>query len=1495
MITGVQLAFENQDLIDKLAAVTLKDPVLYEKRVPKKGGPHDSHLGPLDRGTLCTTCYKRLEECQGHSGTLQLPPEGWPVYHPLAMEYAKKAMECLCFYCRRLLIPPGSLRREYITRTYTGKTLLWEMAKACSEMTYCGCPPKDLKFLKSVAGRKKETGKREKRTFDPQVSCGRRKPVFRSKKNADVAISAWFNLDKDQEAPRFNPAVVYNILASISRQDAEDMGFHPDTSPVKSLMTWSIPIATTHVRFPTGFDKAGEDDITIKYNSMLKTRNKLAAALKRETNPNKSFHVTYSWEGLPGMHCKCDGRYLWKETECTCKQPSPNCPCLTKTISIAHHHGSSSSSHHGNGHGSSSSSSSTTTTTTSTTNHTNRDGMIANAIQYKKKEKKDKTSVELWSDLQSEYIALATGEYRGASRGGAPSASFGPRGIKARVIGKGGLVRGAMAGKRQDNSARTVICGSMDIDIDQVGVPHHFCSILTKEEIVTNVNRHYLTDLLRKGEVNRIRNASETVEWSVSHVNKDSMTLEIGDRVDRWLQNGDYVQIGRQPSLHKPSTMAHRVKRLPPGILTFLINLAVTPPYNADHDGDEMWLVVLQSYAAVMDVRLLMHVPFQILSPQNARALIGFVYHNVLAAYHIGFRHVLFEKEQFCQLLQGYIPSRFPRAALRISNKAEKWTGKQLFSCLLPSDLNFESSSGYKKIVIRQGCWLTGYWTKNALSQLVLYLVRDYGYYKTARFISAMQRLFKLFLDDYGATLGPFDLLNPAKDTTRSVLQHLSEASHIRDAKECISQHLLNNSESISRLVHIIRSGTKGSSTNIMQLMSCLGETVLLGTTIRLPTSHFHQDESESLAAKGFIHSSFSTGLKPYESFCHFASGREGLLDTSSKTGRVGYLQRKMARMLGDLRVETDGTVRDAETRIVMHKYGGDGFQPSCVEKTRIRFACIKSVSDFEAQYRHPALDREWHVYLLPLFSQKQKQESITSPIPFERLFDLIRLEKKETQELPWNAQVLFANVERLFHRITRQCPEAFWDRFAVRKWPCMPTASQFKRMEDLVVNKYLPQGLVWSGEMVGPVGGQSILEPAMQMTMRTFYLPGVGSINLQGGLEELNDICNATQGSAAASISMYLKSQYVSQATQIAARIPGRFIKDVCSRATVESRSTSPVRCPCMNTTQDLLCQNPGYIRAADYFLEFEAKCIINPSVLVKALYKYFGSTLANILECNEHVRVYLDRFHPLLVGKDANSKLTLDIILKDAREKLCVTGLAKIKGQHIVGPDSILLIGTGTEAVWSMPEVDIRRTLPSDIREIETLFGIDAAALILEDKLMACMQKQNVPLDFRHASLLAANMTRSGRIVPNTGLGVATESKSALRKCTFEKMSSQLASEAAFGSFDPVKGTVEALILSTVPRMGSNYCHVIPSSSSLSSSSSSSSSIPRTYAELRDLETVAPSYEFVKRFMPCRQTLDSSYVPSNYQFCGLQESLVPPTVSFTIDPVVPDWIRVI
>lgn len=57
--------------------------------------------------------------------------------------------------------------------------------------------------------------------------------------------------------------------------------------------------------------------------------------------------------------------------------------------------------------------------------------------------------------------------------------------------------------------------------------------------------------------------------------------------VHRHLLDGDILLLNRQPTLHKPSIMAHKARILQ-GERTFRLHYSNCKAYNADFDGDEM-------------------------------------------------------------------------------------------------------------------------------------------------------------------------------------------------------------------------------------------------------------------------------------------------------------------------------------------------------------------------------------------------------------------------------------------------------------------------------------------------------------------------------------------------------------------------------------------------------------------------------------------------------------------------------------------------------------------------------------------------------------------------------------------------------------------------------------------------------------------------------------------------------------------------------------------
>ena len=76
-------------------------------------------------------------------------------------------------------------------------------------------------------------------------------------------------------------------------------------------------------------------------------------------------------------------------------------------------------------------------------------------------------------------------------------------------------------------------------------------------------------------------------------------------------------------------------------------------------------------------------------------------------------------------------------------------------------------------------------------------------------------------------------------------------------------------------------------------------------------------------------------------------TGRDALMDTALRTPKSGYLYRRLANALQDIKLEYDYTVRDANKGIVQFKYGEDGIDVSKSEGGTINVAkIVKEVSE---------------------------------------------------------------------------------------------------------------------------------------------------------------------------------------------------------------------------------------------------------------------------------------------------------------------------------------------------------------------------------------------------------------------------------------------------------------------------------------------------------------------------------------------------------------------
>lgn len=134
--------------------------------------------------------------------------------------------------------------------------------------------------------------------------------------------------------------------------------------------------------------------------------------------------------------------------------------------------------------------------------------------------------------------------------------------IRARLKGKEGRLRGNLMGKRVDFSARTVITGDPNLDLDQVGVPKSIARNLTYPERVTPYNIERLKELVNNGPDEHpgaryiIKESGDRIDLRFTRGQDNAAFLQYGWIVERHLIDGDVVLFNRQPSLHKMSMSA---------------------------------------------------------------------------------------------------------------------------------------------------------------------------------------------------------------------------------------------------------------------------------------------------------------------------------------------------------------------------------------------------------------------------------------------------------------------------------------------------------------------------------------------------------------------------------------------------------------------------------------------------------------------------------------------------------------------------------------------------------------------------------------------------------------------------------------------------------------------------------------------------------------------------------------------------------------------------
>lgn len=629
------------------------------------------------------------------------------------------------------------------------------------------------------------------------------------------------------------------------------------------------------------------------------------------------------------------------------------------------------------------------------------------------------------------------------------------KGLRERLTGKEGQIRTNLLGKRCEMSGRTVVGPDPTLRIDEMGLPRDMAVSLSVPVIVNKYNMEEVTKIVNAGQAIRIvkkkggdgPNKDQEIKINLSAAmtcngtmlqhddvvmrkkdgedefysivirdtknftlkagdklfRKDSeifpivlptkrhITLEEGDIVHRHLKDGDVVFLNRQPTLHKGSMMAFKIKIR--NSKTILINPACASPFNADFDGDEMNVHVPQSVEAQIEL-LTLSTPKQcLISSQAGKPSLTIVQDSLTGAYLMSLENnntksiEIHERNDILMVLSHPLGLKecpvnyFLKREEEISETLKKLgkfglkdedgkpfsgetlNGRGLLSLLLPRDLTVTNAD----LKITRGVIHFGFLSKKYLSStetsLIKVLFKEYGVETCAAFIENVQFLTNKWLLISSFSIHAGDCIKH-KEILGTIEECLMEAEKIKlttknpfvmenkitqalsNAKDIgmkiAKDALIKEGKNKNNFLTTVESGSKGDYFNLAQITGLLGQQNIQGQRIKpvlnnetrtLPHYPFPGTTDipliEEYESKGFISSSFAQGLTPREFIFHSSSGRVGVTDTALSTAQSGYNMRRIVKITEDIKIQYDGTVQDTHKRRFQMAYGGLGYDPS--------------------------------------------------------------------------------------------------------------------------------------------------------------------------------------------------------------------------------------------------------------------------------------------------------------------------------------------------------------------------------------------------------------------------------------------------------------------------------------------------------------------------------------------------------------------------------------
>lgn len=438
--------------------------------------------------------------------------------------------------------------------------------------------------------------------------------------------------------------------------------------------------------------------------------------------------------------------------------------------------------------------------------------------------------------------------------------------------GKQGRFRQNLLGKRVDYSARSVIVVGPSLKMNQCGIPKKMALELYKPFI--------MRELVKRELASNIKTAKKLVEDADD---------KVWDVIEDVIQDHP-VLLNRAPTLHRLSIQAFEPVLIEGKAIR--LHPLVCSAFNADFDGDQMAVHLMLSPEAIMEAKLLMLAPNNIISPSNGEPIAVPSQDMVMGCFYMTKDRPGSKGEGKCfsnidQALTAYNNGVLDTHAIikvRIDGEMVETTpGRIMFNEMLPDvDKQYHVTFG-----------------KSQLKKLIARLYDEHGFAETAELINKIKDFGYHYGAMAGVSVGIEDLEIPAAkkeilakadeevaqiDADYKSGKIINEERYRKtiavwsEATEAVTKAMMDGLDQFNPVYMMANSGARGNISQMRQLAAMRGNMAdTQGRIIEVP-----------------IKANFREGLTVLEFFMSSHGARKGLADTALRTADSGYLTRRL-------------------------------------------------------------------------------------------------------------------------------------------------------------------------------------------------------------------------------------------------------------------------------------------------------------------------------------------------------------------------------------------------------------------------------------------------------------------------------------------------------------------------------------------------------------------------------------------------------------------------